>query len=72
MPVEIKIPTFTDFFGEKTKIILDLGDANSFLWFDPSDKKIKVISNDYSILSEHIGGHNIRYRLIDKMDNFVD
>lgn len=30
---------------------LDLGETNSFLWYDSSDQKIKVFNDDYSILS---------------------
>ena len=47
----MKIPEFTDFFGHKATMTLDLAGAGSFLKFDPSVGQIKMIDEDSSILS---------------------
>ena len=66
------MPEFSDFFGKKAIMTLDLGDASSFLEFDPTSGKIKISEDDSSILSKHTGSFKIKYKLTDSQDNSLE
>lgn len=52
---------------------LDLGDTSSFLKFDPLVSQIKMKEDDDSMaISEHVGSHKIKYKLIDSQGNSLD
>ena len=53
-------------------MMIDLGDTSSFLSFDPSVGQIKMINDDYSILSEHTGSYKIKYQLTDSLDKSIE
>ena len=68
--VKIKVPEFTDYFGKKAVIELNLGDTSSFLMFDKSVNLIKL--SDEGTISEHTGSYKIKYKLTDSLGSSLD